>query len=435
MTKSVRLFCDAMPRATRYEFRYRKVGTSIWSAIIASTFPFVIVTLDVGASYQYQVRTICGLSITDWATAGANVYTIEGACVTPAGILVEQLPNSYDFRISWVNTGVTGWNFRYRRQGDLTWLSTTLSAPEITLTGLIIGSTYEYQVQSICAGSVISDWGNIGNFAVRNATGSQACPFAYEDEFTGTLIGRKDVRNVVSMSGNITYISPDPLPDAGDFVIIGTVAMCCAPNQDTTIPVSSAGFTGELTITASGQLNLYIGSFTGTPSLNFILSQVSYLGSEGTCPPIEGGGTSNEIIGALTLSCSTGGSPQGYSIISITFPAPTPAPIAIVIGYLENSFAGSRYIGSDIFNPPPGTTPVPPSADAHAPYLLNIPAGVTSFTSSGPIVQKGFGNDGIHTWSCANGRTITDIYIKVDSPSTYVAALTVTNGGITIHNV
>lgn len=423
-----------MPRATRYEFQYRQVGSAVWSPAILSTSPFIEVSLTVGVSYQYRVRTICGTTTTDWSYTGVNVYTNANTCITPAGVTVEQVQGTYDFKVYWTNTGVVGWNFRYRRQGDLSWNTTTLMVSEVTLTNLVIGATYEYQVQSICTGSVVSEWGNLGNFTVQNATSSQSCPIDYEDEFTGTLLARKSSANVVNISGDIAYSSSDPLPSAGDFIIVGTIGLCCSPVQDTVIAITAPGFVGELTITAAGQLNLYIESFTGRPSLDFTLSSIAFQGAPGTCPPPNP--SNNQLVGTVTYSCSTGNSPQqGQAIISINFARPTPAAVTILIGTLEQVLSNTVYRGSDIFSPPPGAIPGNPTDAAQAPFLLNIPAGVTAFTSSGNIVQKGYGNDGVHVWTCSGTRILTDLYVKVDSPTTLTAALALTNSGITLHNL
>jgi hypothetical protein len=276
----------------------------------------------------------------------------------------------------------------------------------------------------------------MGTFTVRSSTATQSCPITYEEEFTGTLIGRKNSSNVVTIGGSVQYTA-SPLPEADDFVIVGTIGVCCAPEADTVIPVSGSGFTGELTISASGQMTLFIENYTGSPAISFTLSGLSYQGFEGECPPVQpGGGDNNQITGTITVTCSDNGcSQQGTTGVQITFPSATPAPITLLIGVVEQTGTGKRYRGSDIFTPPAGAVPQNPTADAHAPYLLNIPAGVTSYTNNN-INQQGFGNDGVHGWSCHScQRPITDLYVKVNSPSTYTANLSITNGNITLHNV
>lgn len=444
MTRQVRVTWDAVPRSTQYEIQYRIVGDLNWSASLYTSTNSIVLNLEEGQSYQFRGRPVCGTDVGDWASLGIPVYSADGTCNSPMGITVEQLPDTYNYKITWAAAaGISSWNFRYRRTGDLTWTTATVVTPMITISSLVVGASYEFQVQTVCAGSTTSEWSNTGIIDVQSSTDTQSCPITYDEEFSGTLAGRKDGVYVVTLTGNLVYTPADP-PAVGDFVIAGYIGLCCAPAADVTVPVTAAGFTGELTISAAGQLTLYVDTLTGSTPLTISLAGLSYQGFSGTCPPVEPDNPdtpgSNQISGVLSITCGDHGcTQQGIPTISITFPAATPAALTMYIGYLDHIFSGTRYAGANIFSPPAGSNPVAIPNDAHNPFVLNVPAGVTSFTTSGNIYVQGHAGDGNNLWLCHSCQTpITDLYVKIGTPTSYIANFTLgaTNySGLTLHNV
>ncbi|WP_346318189.1 hypothetical protein [Chitinophaga sp. YIM B06452] len=287
----VRVKWDPMPRSTAYQYQYREVGTNVWSAMTSGGMlgidgkVYVDLLLEVGKSYEFRVRNVCPGEITGWSLQGINVYSNDGACLTPTGVTVEQLPGTYNFRISWDNaSNATSWNFRYRRQGDLTWISSVQNTPAITLSNLIIGATYEYQVQTICSGATVSDWGNIGTLQVRSSTATQDCPIAYEEDWTGTINGGKDSANTVKLNGELEFTG-SVFPEEDSYTEAGSVGQCCAPLTDIVILVDNAQFKGEITITSSGQIIVYVEDYVAASAIEYTFANFMYQGSAGTCPP------------------------------------------------------------------------------------------------------------------------------------------------------
>lgn len=444
MTRTVTQAWAAVPRATQYEVQYRVIGDPTWSASIFTSTNSIDLQLEEGQSYQIRVRTICGSDTSDWAYGGIPVYSNDATCPAPTGVQVEQQGQNFIF--TWLPTSsATGWNFRYRVTGQLAWTTLTLTNPTVTLTGLVVGASYEYQVNTVCNGSTTSDWGNTGYFSAGSSSATQRCPISYEEDedFSGTLIGRKDGSNIVTLSGNLVYGASLP-PASGDFIIAGQVALCCAPAADTTVPVSATGFTGELTISASGQLTLYVSTFTGSMPITIALSGLSYQGFTGTCPPVTPDDpnppVSTQLNGKLSITCNDHGcSQQGNQTISITFPAATPAAVTLYLGFVDHVSSGNRYAGSAIFTPPAGAIPNTFYPSATAPFVLNIPAGVTAFTSPTNIYLDGYANNISASWVCHSClNPISDLYVRVVSPSGYTANFTKESSnysGLTLHNV
>lgn len=159
---------------------------------------------------------------------------------------------------------------------------------------------------------------------------------------------------------------------------------------------------------------------------------------------------------------------QDTGILAFTFPQPLVNAITLYIGYTwENtcsSCANNVCLwsnGSDIFPTAPQTctgsgAPLGAGGDtysgpAHLPFVVNIPAGSTSYTATNIFTT--IGGTGQHSggfvvgpWLFINpnpgggsARGYTDLYIKVNSPSGYTSSFSYVDStvikGVTIHNV
>lgn len=152
------------------------------------------------------------------------------------------------------------------------------------------------------------------------------------------------------------------------------------------------------------------------------------------------------IVASVTIKSTTTNCGYGTMMLSITFAIPTTNKMKLLIGQIVN-FGGTTmyYTGSDIFGSiPDGTLPDPDYVpSANFPFSVNIPLGVTQIDIPNPIFQYGADGNTISTWvndNCA--EPITDIYFKYDITqqdptdlNTYSLDFTVTNSGITVHNV
>ncbi len=111
------------------------------------------------------------------AVTSPGYYAVLDESTTPCGApyaytITHQSPTSVS--VSWQPiSGVSTYQFRYRLVGTPTWGPvSSLTSPFINLTGLAIGSNYEYQVRSNCAGTY-SAFSSIGQFATGG--GSLSC--------------------------------------------------------------------------------------------------------------------------------------------------------------------------------------------------------------------------------------------------------------------
>ncbi len=83
-----------------------------------------------------------------------------GAC--NGGLSVTNITNTTAV-VSWANCGATEYELQYRPAGSNTWISLNITTQSQTLTNLIAGTGYDYQIQAFCAG-IWTGFGPIANF-------------------------------------------------------------------------------------------------------------------------------------------------------------------------------------------------------------------------------------------------------------------------------
>ena len=91
--------------------------------------------------------------------------------------------------------GATSYNVRYKATAAATWTTTTSATTSKAVTGLTAGTTYEWQVQTVCSGGTTSAYSASTNFTTTGGGG--ACVDNYEPNNTsGTA---------VTLSTGVTY--------------------------------------------------------------------------------------------------------------------------------------------------------------------------------------------------------------------------------------
>lgn len=174
--------------------------------------------------------------------------------------------------------------------------------------------------------------------------------------------------------------------------------------------------------------------------------------------------TNANINGIISINSSqpqTSGTIGTYTM-SFSFPTATTFPITVYFGqvaHVQNSSNAycNLYNGYDLFSPNIGPNPQCFSASGlgyggygpsdNLPWVINIPQGVTNYSTAANSIYTTAGSvNGSSTytpWSRPGGSVglisgITDIFIRVNSPSGYSANFTIVDGlnetGIVIHN-
>lgn len=174
----------AVSGAVSYDVRYRIIGTGSWQTFNTITTTYNATGLTPGANYEWQVGTVC--------TSGNSIFTISTEFITIP--LTCEVPNNqttsniyyYGASFNWdASPGALNYNIRYRQTGTSTWTTVSNINPIYYLYSLTQTTTYEWQVQTNCAGGSTSAFGISNSFS----TPAQPCmipEYIYTTNITAT---------------------------------------------------------------------------------------------------------------------------------------------------------------------------------------------------------------------------------------------------------
>jgi len=134
------------------EIRHRISGANwTYGGVVAS--PLDLTGISQGFYYEYSIRTRCSdTAVSDWVNDDfISIPTAGAGCSTPTSWgTFNEAETSYG--IVWtVMDGATGYNLRYRKGGtNDAWNVITETNNFTLITGLELGTQYEFQMQTIC---------------------------------------------------------------------------------------------------------------------------------------------------------------------------------------------------------------------------------------------------------------------------------------------
>ena len=148
--------------ADHYVVRYRESGSAVWDSTTTSATNIQLTGLNSLTTYNWQVIAYCEADgrNNSSAVSGTDFMTLN-PCTTPTGLNISlALLNKLTF--SWnAQPSAHHYELRLREVGDTAWIDiTNIYGTSQTKSNLTPGTSYEWQVRSICdaAGNSISDW-------------------------------------------------------------------------------------------------------------------------------------------------------------------------------------------------------------------------------------------------------------------------------------
>ncbi len=145
--------------ALAYQLQYRSANTTAWNTVTTQTASYTFTNLACATMYEWQVKSICSTSASGGMsafTSSTTFTTLPCATVCPAPTtLTSTSVNTNSAVLSWLSpTGPSYFLIHYRPTGTSAWLSATVQGNSVyTLSNLVCNTTYEWEVQSICANS------------------------------------------------------------------------------------------------------------------------------------------------------------------------------------------------------------------------------------------------------------------------------------------
>lgn len=169
-SNSCRVGWQAVAGATGYNVHYRiRYSNAAWiSGGSSSTTSILLTGLSPQVQYEFQVQTICSSGTAPFSTSG--IFTTQSStCGTPSGLASSNITTT-SAKISWNSLACASYyTVSYRPTGQ-SWITDTTSFTYYSLSNLAEGAGYEYRVQSVDAGFVISSYSAVNNFTTASAT-------------------------------------------------------------------------------------------------------------------------------------------------------------------------------------------------------------------------------------------------------------------------
>jgi hypothetical protein len=203
----------AVSGATSYNVQYKLSTATTWTTTTSTTTSKALTGLTAGSTYNYQIQAVCASGSSAYSTASSFTTTSATSCGNPSGLTATAITTT-GATLGWTAvSGATSYNVQYKLSTATTWTTTTSTTTSKALTGLTAGSTYNYQIQAVCASGTSAYVSS--TFTTSASTGT--CTNNYESNNTRATAAAIAINtNITSMIGTST--------DKDYFVITTTTA-------------------------------------------------------------------------------------------------------------------------------------------------------------------------------------------------------------------
>ncbi len=166
-TTTATLNWAAVTGATGYNFQWKTNASTTWTTVSnLSGTTYSLSGLTAGTTYNFQVQTICSSSSSSAYSTPLNfTTTATSTCNLPSGLAAGSVTTT-SAALSWAAViGATGYNLQWKTNTATTWTTVSnLIGTTYNLTGLTAGTTYNFQLQTICSSSSSSAYTTPVNF-------------------------------------------------------------------------------------------------------------------------------------------------------------------------------------------------------------------------------------------------------------------------------
>ncbi len=143
---------DEVENANFYQFRWRPQSGGSFTNGTTPTNTLELTGLTPNTTYVLNIRSACTTGTSPVATF--NWTTSDGGgdpCDIPGGLSASAITET-GATLSWnAEANADSYNVRYREDGTTTWTTVNTAATSTDVSGLSAGTTYEYQVETVCA--------------------------------------------------------------------------------------------------------------------------------------------------------------------------------------------------------------------------------------------------------------------------------------------
>ncbi len=204
-----------VPTAAYYAFRYKEASSATWISG-GTAGPFATsksyTGLNSNTLYDFEGRTYCANGVSSaWGATTFTTAALAG-CELPPVLDLTAVSTASSIQISWpAVAGATWYSFQYKESSSSTWLnggSAGPSATSKTYSGLLAGTSYDFQARTHCANNAASAWSTSGVYSTLTG----AATIASNDSGDGKAeIEVSD--KALAGSNHLTTIYPNPTSD------------------------------------------------------------------------------------------------------------------------------------------------------------------------------------------------------------------------------
>lgn len=195
---------NAIAGATNYSLRYKLASASTWTTLTVSGTSRSIAGLSASSSYQAQVVANFGSTSVqgEWSdvrTFGSGGGGGGGTCAVPSGLTALSITQT-TATLDWADvSGATSYQVRIRVSGSSTWTDLgSVTSSAMNIINMTAGTSYEWQVRTLCSGSTTSNYSATATFTAQQASApynNNPCyayiltPYNFQSWVSGTTTG------------------------------------------------------------------------------------------------------------------------------------------------------------------------------------------------------------------------------------------------------
>ena len=171
--------------AIGYDIEYKSTDSVNWNKYSTVMTSYVLNSLLPNKQYNWRVKSKCATDSSDYVYL--NFYTESVDVCTDPFMLMVPFTNDTSAKLLWIDSAADYYSVRFRRLGTSTWISIISFTDSILINfGLSAGTTYEWQVRSICGTDSVGQYVQGPNFVTTGATVCYAPDYFSVDSITAS---------------------------------------------------------------------------------------------------------------------------------------------------------------------------------------------------------------------------------------------------------
>jgi hypothetical protein len=167
---------NVVPNAYGYHIRYKLSTAPDWTnfqSVLQPSNSFIATGLTAGATYNYQVSTICAIGDTTSFSPMGTIIVNTPCNETPPVYLSELNVTANEATLTWTQMfGAQQYIYQYRLSSDPNWangFTGTSPTNSVSIANLQPNTNYTWRVKSVCGAGLESDYSNIREFKTNSA--------------------------------------------------------------------------------------------------------------------------------------------------------------------------------------------------------------------------------------------------------------------------